>query len=154
MTHLQKAPLDRGRTGQGVESQPQLATESAEHQVPITGGTYSRRAEWIHDGLADLELSGVSCLLRAPAGGEARSILRNLPNPLTIRPLQELVAPIRHSLIFSRWDEIARTLTDEWHEQLRCYSRGPKCRFTEHERAAHEALVALLTAEGGRLPCP
>jgi hypothetical protein len=113
---------------------------------------YSRRSEWIHDGLADLELSALSVLLRASAGGEASSILSMMP-PLTIRPLQALVDEVqadRSRRLFRDWPTTAAGFSDDWHEQLRCYSMGPKCRFTSFERAAHDSLVALLAEEGGQ----
>jgi hypothetical protein len=124
-------------------------------QVHVPGGMYSRRAEWIFAGIADLELSAVSCLLRAPAGGEASSILAAMPR-LTIRPLRELVDAVqadRSKRLFRDWPATVALFAGEWHDQLRCYSQGPKCRFTAFERAVHDALVALLTAEGGRFPC-
>jgi hypothetical protein len=113
---------------------------------------YSRRAEWIFDGLADLELSGVSCLLRAPAGGEAMAILRRLPQPLTIPVLDKLVGNIRlaHSCrLFRNWPDTMAEFSDDWCEQLRVYSQGPKVNFTDQEAATHKALVSLVIREGG-----
>jgi hypothetical protein len=153
----EKAP-PRGATGTGqMETKCwKSSIHAATPQGRIHGGMYARRAEWIFDGLADLEHSAVSCLLRAPAGGEAQAILDQLP-PLTIQPLRELVEAVRADRakrLFRDWPATAAAFADEWHEHLRVYSMGPKCRFTEFERAAHVALVELLTAEGGRTSTP
>lgn len=136
----------------GAELQALITPITAKAQALITGGMYSRRAEWIFDGLADIELSAASCLLRAPAGGEAMAILRRLPQPLTIPVLDELVENIRtaHSLrLFRNWPDTMAEFSDEWHEQLRVYSQGPKVNFTDTEAAAHKALVDLVIREGG-----
>ena len=147
----EKAAPERTR-GRQVESHSSPTIQLPERQAPITGGMYSRRAEWIFDGLADLELSGVSCLLSAPAGGEAMAILRRLPQPLTIPVLDELVGNIRlaHSRrLFRNWPDTTAEFSDDWCEQLRVYSQGPKVNFTDQEAAVHKALVDLVVREGG-----
>lgn len=144
------APPDRGQTGLKFESLPNPATPTAGHQAEITGGIHATRAKWIYNGLADIEHSAISVLLRAPAGGEARAILEMMPPKLTLRPLDEIVEKIRRGFILRRWDEMPEELVGDHLDYLRAYSQGPKCRFTDAERRAHDALVELLRREGGK----
>ena len=80
---------------------------------------YSTRSAWIFNGIADLEHSALSVLLRAPAGGEARAILEMMPPRLTLRPLNEIVEKIRRALILRRWDEVLPELVGGRLDQLR-----------------------------------
>jgi hypothetical protein len=140
------APADRGQTGRKFESLTNPATNNRQAQALIAGGMYQRRAAWIYDGIADLELCALSVLLRAPAGGEARTVLDRLP-PLTMAPLEQIVREIRATLICGRWADVV--LDDPYHHQLRAYSQGCKHQFTNTEAEAHRVLVELLRREGG-----
>lgn len=149
-THEKAAPHQSGRGR--PEAHQGDTTEEIEFQAVLHEGIYQRRLEWLHDGIGDLELSGVSCLLRAPRGGEARAILSRLPEHLTLPPLDEIVSTIRRKLMpWTRWHtELQPLFNDRYHEQLRCYSLGRKVTFTDTEATAHAALVDLMR-KGGAL---
>lgn len=106
------------------------------------------RTGWIFDGLADLELTALSCLLRAPAGGEAVAILsrcRNFTTPVLVALLEGIRRKDdrRRNLGISSWIEVRDSFDSDWHWQIRCYAQGRRVTFTERDAAAHAFLRRL-----------